>query len=359
MTHNSFGKAFCLTTFGESHGAGIGGVIDGCPARLPLDLAFIQNELNRRRPAQSPLTTPRPETDTIQILSGVFEGQTTGAPIAFFIKNENQRPADYDLLKDVLRPSHADYTYLQKYGIRDHRGGGRASARETAARVAAGAIAKLLLLQQHITITAYTHQISNIVVQNTYKNLHLAATESSMVRCPCPTAEPQMIAAIQAAKTNGDSLGGIVSCVITGVPAGLGEPVFDRLEADLAKAMLSINATKGFEIGSGFAAAAMHGSQHNDAFFTDDNNHTQTQTNHSGGVQGGISNGQDIYFNTAFKPTATIAYPQQTTDIHGKPIQLQAQGRHDPCVVPRAVPIVEAMAALVVADHLLRQKINT
>ncbi len=355
MAGNSLGTLFKITTFGESHGEAVGVVIDGCPPMLPIDINFINSEMARRRPGQSALTTQRNESDEVQILSGIFEGKTTGAPIAIVIPNKDQRSQDYEAMKDIYRPSHADYTYEAKYGIRDYRGGGRSSARATAAVVAAGAIAKLLLQQQSIWIHAYVNQVSTIEVPLPYSELDLSTTEKNIVRCPHPETAKQMIALIEEAKADGDSLGGCITCVIKNTPAGWGEPVFDKLQADLAKAMLTINATKGFEYGSGFAGTKLKGSQHNDSF-TNDNGKISTATNHSGGIQGGISNGMDIYCKIAFKPTATIAQKQQTVNKEGIAIDLEAKGRHDPCVLPRAVPIVEAMAALVLADHLLRAK---
>lgn len=358
MAGNTFGNLFRITTFGESHGKAIGVVIDGCPAGLEIDLEFIQSELDRRKPGQSAITTQRKESDTFEILSGVFEGKTIGSPIAMVIKNEDYKPSDYDHLEQAYRPSHADYTYQEKYGIRDHRGGGRSSARETAARVMAGAIAKLLLKKYGVSITGYVSQIGIINVNKPYSELNLANTESNIVRCPDTEVAEQMITLIQDTKAKGDTLGGIVSCVITGAPTGLGEPVFDKLHADLGKAMLSINAVKGFEYGSGFEGVKMYGSRHNDVFTKDTNGKIVTTTNHSGGIQGGISNGMDIYFNVAFKPVATIMQSQHTVNKQGDNVELQGKGRHDPCVVPRAVPIVEAMAALVLADFLLRNRVN-
>ncbi|MBN8702726.1 MAG: chorismate synthase [Bacteroidetes bacterium] len=357
MSANTFGKIFSVTTFGESHGVAIGGVIQGCPAGLEIDVDFIQQELDRRKPGQSAITTHRKENDEVEFLSGIFEGKSLGSPIAFILKNNDARSADYDQLKNVFRPSHADYTYQQKYGLRDYRGGGRSSVRETAARVVAGAIAKLLLSKIGIKINAYTSQIGTIKLTTEYKILDSSKIESNPVRCPDESVAKQMIAAIEKVKLEGDSLGGVITCVVQGVPIGLGEPVFDKLHADLGKAMLSINAVKGFEIGSGFAGSAMKGSEHNDAF-ENRNDKIGTTQNYSGGIQGGISNGEDIYFNVAFKPTSTIAKQQQTIDVQGNPVLLEAQGRHDPCVVPRAVPIVEAMAAIVLADHYLRNKLS-
>ncbi|MDL5045124.1 chorismate synthase [Oscillatoria amoena NRMC-F 0135] len=355
MAGNSLGVLFRITTFGESHGEAVGAVIDGCPPLLEVDIDFINAEMARRRPGQSALTTQRNESDEVQILSGVFNGKTTGAPIAIVIPNKDQRSGDYEAMKDVFRPSHADYTYEAKYGIRDYRGGGRSSARATAAVVAAGAFAKLLLKQRNITIQAFVNQVGTIETPLTYTELDLSLTETNPVRCPHPETAAKMIALIEEAKAEGDSLGGCITCVVKGVPAGLGEPVFDKLQADLAKAMLTINATKGFEYGSGFAGTRLKGSEHNDSFITD-NGKVATTTNHSGGIQGGISNGMDIYCKVAFKPTATIAKSQKTVDNAGQEVDLAAKGRHDPCVLPRAVPIVEAMAALVLADHWLRIK---
>lgn len=355
MAGNTIGQLFKTTTFGESHGEAVGAVIDGCPPLLEVDIDFIQNEMARRRPGQSALTTQRNEDDQVQILSGVFEGKTTGAPIAIIIPNKDQRSKDYNALKDVYRPSHADYVYEAKYGIRDYRGGGRSSARATASVVAAGAIAKLLLQKEGIKIQAYVNQVGEIETPLPYTELDLNKTENSTVRNPHNETSDKMIALIEAARDEGDSLGGCITCVIQNTPAGLGEPVFDKLQADLAKAMLSINATKGFEYGSGFAGTKLKGSQHNDSFVNSDNA-IKTSTNHSGGIQGGISNGMDIYCKVAFKPTATISKQQQTINKQGEAINLEAKGRHDPCVLPRAVPIVEAMAALTLADHLLRNK---
>lgn len=355
MAGNSFGSIFRISTFGESHGPAIGVVIDGCPAGLEIDMAYIQHQLDRRRPGQSKITTQRKEKDEAEILSGVFEGVTTGTPIAILIRNEDQKPADYSHLKETFRPSHADFTYQEKYGLRDYRGGGRSSARETVARVAAGAIAKLLLLKQGITVDAYVSAVGNVKITKIYTELDLSQTDSNIVRCPDAVTAEKMIALIDETRKQGDSIGGIVTGVIRGCPAGLGEPVFDKLHADLAKAMLSINATKGFEYGSGFSGTLLKGSEHNDAFTTD-NGHIITRTNHSGGIQGGISNGMDIYFNVAFKPVATIMQDQDSVTESGEATTVKGKGRHDPCVVPRAVPIVEAMAALVIADHLLRNK---
>jgi chorismate synthase len=349
---NIIGKLFTFTSFGESHGKGIGGIVDGCPSGVELNEAFIQNELNRRRPGQSDISTPRKEGDVVEFLSGIFEGKTTGTPIAFVIWNENQHSTDYDHLKEVYRPSHADYTYQQKYGIRDHRGGGRSSARETASRVVAGAIAKLVLKNMGIEITAYTSQVGHIAMTKSFESADLSLIESNVVRCPEKETAEKMIAYIKQLKEEGDSIGGIISCVIKGVPVGLGEPVFDKLQARLAQAMMSINATHGFDYGRGFEGVSLKGSEMNDAFVKVDDKVT-TRTNNSGGVQGGISNGQDIYFRVLFKPVATIAKKQDTLDIHTNEVELEARGRHDPCVLPRAVPIVEAMAAMTLLDLYL------
>ena len=356
MAGNTFGKLFTLTSFGESHGKGVGGIIDGFPSGIEINLDFIQSELNRRRPGQSKLVSPRDEKDRIEILSGIFEGVSTGTPIAFVVMNADQRSNDYDELSKVFRPSHADYTYIQKYGIRDHRGGGRSSARETLARVAGGAFAKLLLAHLGVSISAFVSQIGQVVLEQPYTVLDLSMTEESEIRCPDVDVAEKMTTEIKAAQADGDSLGGVITCVVKGVPAGWGEPVFDRLQADLAKAMLSINAVKGFEYGSGFAGSAMRGSQHNDIFQPDPENPGKiiTASNRAGGILGGISSGQDIYFRTAFKPVATIMREQQTVDKEGNAVTIHPGGRHDVCVVPRAVPIVEGMAALVLADHYLR-----
>lgn len=358
MAGNSFGEIFRITTFGESHGTAIGVVIDGCPAGLEIDPDFIQSEMDRRRPGQSAITTQRKESDTFQIISGVYEGITTGAPIAILIPNEDTKPQDYDHLKAAYRPSHADFTYQEKYGIRDHRGGGRASARETAARVVSGSIAKLLLHKSGITIQGYVSSIGNLTLDKDYTKLDLSLTETNIVRCPDTDMAERMIAAIQDVRAAGDTLGGTVTCIVKHVPVGLGEPVFDKLHADMGKGMLCINAVKGFEYGSGFAGTRLKGSEQNDAFTHDVSGKVITMTNHSGGIQGGISNGMDIYFNVAFKPVATIMQDQQSVNKAGDDITLAGKGRHDPCVVPRAVPIVEAMAALVLADHLLRSKVS-
>lgn len=350
MAGNSFGKLFKLTTFGESHGTAIGGIIDGCPAGIKLDFDAIQNEMNRRKPGQSKIVTQRKEPDTVEFYSGIFEGQTTGTPIGFVIHNTNQKSKDYSHIKDVYRPSHADYTYDKKYGVRDYRGGGRSSARETACRVVAGAIAKQFLSQ--ININAFTSSVGNIFIDKPYQDLDFSKIESNVIRCPDEAIAEQMIAKVQEIKKQGDTIGGTITCVIQNVPAGLGEPVFDKLHAELGKAMLSINAVKGFEYGSGFCGAKMKGSEHNDKF----NEDGSTKTNLSGGVQGGISNGMDIYFRIAFKPVATTLQKQETINSKGETVEMQGKGRHDPCVVPRAVPIVEAMSALVIADYLLLRR---
>jgi len=388
MPGNSFGQLFRLTTFGESHGAAIGGVIDGCPAGLELDMVAIQVELDRRRPGSTPLGTTRSEGDVVELLSGILASEelrnddngemvpsvihlTLGTPIGFLIRNKDAQSADYDHLKDVYRPGHADLSWEEKFGIRDHRGGGRSSARETACRVVAGAVARQLLAKDGITVAAYVAQVGPVRLQRPYQELKLADTWSSDVRCPEAETAAEMIRMIETVRSEGDSIGGVVSCVAQGVPPGLGEPVFDRLEADLAKAMLSINATKGFQIGSGFDSPAMRGSEHNDAFIIGlpkahlasvsegmsiEKGAIRSATNHGGGTQGGISSGEDIRFEVAFKPPATIAKPQRTVNTRWEEVTLEAKGRHDPCVVPRAVPIVEAMTCLVLADHLLRQR---
>ncbi len=357
MSNNSYGKAFTISTFGESHGPGIGVVIDGCPSGLELDMDKIRLEMQRRKPGQSRLTTQRKEEDEIQILSGVFEGRTTGTPLCIFIPNENQKPKDYAHLEQTFRPSHADFTYQTKYGIRDFRGGGRSSARETAARVAAGAVAKQILETAGIKILAYVQQVGFIQVEKSYQELNLELTESNDVRCPDPETALQMEALIDTVRKEKDTIGGLVRCICTGVPVGLGEPVFDKLHAELGKAMLSINAVKGFQIGSGFSSLGMRGSEHNDEFYSE-NGQIRTRTNHSGGVQGGISNGEDIYFDVAFKPVATIMQDQNSVDADGNPVIVEGKGRHDPCVLPRAVPIVEAMAALVLVDFWLRNRMT-
>ena len=415
MAGNTFGTLFRVTTFGESHGTAIGCIVDGCPAGLPFDLDYIQHELDRRRPGQSSIVTQRKESDTVQVLSGIFEGRTTGTPIGLLIPNEDQRSRDYDHLAEAFRPSHADYTWQAKYGHRDHRGGGRSSARETAARVAAGAIAKLFLKTQGVEIQAYVSQVGHLAITQDYTQLDLTLTETNDIRCPDLLLADKMIRLIKKVRKAGDTIGGVVSAVVRGCPVGLGEPVFDKLHADLGKAMLSINAAKGFEYGSGFEGVKMLGSAHNDLFSPpaivspsppreapspplheiappippvrggdldsgEPDNHALigsppvrgggggtnaregengiTLTNHSGGIQGGISNGMDIYFRVAFKPVATIMRDQASINAAGEAVTVRGKGRHDPCVVPRAVPIVEAMAALVLADHLLRQRAN-
>ena len=351
---NSYGSIFRITTFGESHGEAIGVIIDGCPAGLVWDADFIQAELDRRKPGQSKITTQRKESDIATVLSGVFEGVTTGAPIALVIPNEDQRTKDYSHIATSFRPSHADYTYEKKYGVRDYRGGGRSSARETAARVAAGAVAKLILKQYGITIHAFVSQVGDIQAPH-YTTLDLTKTETNIVRCPHDATATQMIALIDRVRLERDTIGGVVTGVIQRVQIGLGEPVFDKFHAELGKAMLSINAVKGFEYGSGFSGVAMRGSEHNDSYYREGET-IRTSTNHSGGIQGGITNGEDIYFNVAFKPVATIMQDQQSVDKDGNAVTVTGKGRHDPCVVPRAVPIVEAMAALVTVDFLLRSR---
>jgi len=350
---NSFGTLFTISTWGESHGPGIGVVIDGCPPNLPISAEEIQTELDRRRPGQSDIVTPRKEADLVEILSGLHEGRTTGAPIALLVRNRDARPAAYEDMKVMFRPSHADYTYQVKYGHRDPRGGGRSSARETIGRVAAGAIARKILFLHGVEIRAFITQVHDIAMPARESFPSLAEVEATPVRCPHAATAAAMIERIKAVRSEGDSVGGVIQCRVRGVPPGLGEPVFDRLEADLAKAMLSLPATKGFEIGSGFAGTMLRGSEHNDAFESRAGR-VRTVTNRSGGVQGGISNGEELVFNVAFKPTATILRPQPTVDVSGQPAELVGKGRHDPCVVPRAVPIVEAMAALVLLDHWMR-----
>lgn len=352
MAGNTFGHILQLTTFGESHGPAIGGILTGLPAGMIIDPQKVQYELGRRKPGQSIITTDRKEEDQVDFLSGIFNGKSTGVPIGFIIKNKDHKSADYDELKNILRPSHADYTYQEKYGNRDHRGSGRASARETACRVVAGAIAKQFLDRQSIRIYAYVSQVANIQVKKTYHELDLSQTEESMVRCPDADASEKMIELIKQAKDEGDSLGGIITCVIQNVPVGLGEPVFNKLHADLGHAMLGINAVKGFEYGLGFEEVAKKGSEVNDEFYEKDGK-VLTRSNYSGGIQGGISNGMDIYFRVAFKPISTIKKTQRTISTDHDSILFEAEGRHDPCVLPRAVPIVEAMAALVIADHSL------
>ncbi|MDD2438073.1 MAG: chorismate synthase [Massilibacteroides sp.] len=352
---NSFGNIFRLTSFGESHGVGIGGVVDGCPAGIELDMNFIQHELDRRKPGQSRITTPRKEDDEVQFLSGIYEGKTTGTPIGFIVWNKNQHSSDYDNMKTVYRPSHADYTYQTKYGIRDPRGGGRSSARETIARCVAGAIAKLALKAYNIQIRAYTSQVGEIRLEDNYNQYNLAIAETNAVRCPDPEKAAEMEALIAEIKTQGDTIGGVITCIAQGVPPGLGEPVFGKLHAALGHAMLTINAVKGFEYGDGFEAARYKGSQRNDRFFNDEGK-ISTRTNYSGGIQGGISNGQDVYFRVAFKSVATLLMEQETVNMTGEETILKAKGRHDPCVLPRAVPIVEAMTAMTLLDYLLIQK---
>ena len=353
MAGNTYGQIFKITTYGESHGKAIGVVIDGCPAGLEIDEAFIQAEMDRRKPGQSNIVTQRKEGDKIEFLSGIFEGKTTGTPISIVIYNKDQRSKDYSHIATKFRPSHADFTYQKKYGNRDYRGGGRSSARETAARVAAGAIAKLFLQKAGITIKAYVSQVGNIELKKSYQELDFSKTEDTPVRCPDLEVAEEMISLIKQTRKEGDTIGGVVSAIIEGSPIGLGEPVFDKLHAELAKAMLSINACKGFEYGSGFAGAKMKGSEHNDIFIKE-NEKIKTKTNFSGGIQGGITNGMDIYFRAAFKPVATIIQKQDSLDTEGDATIVEGKGRHDPCVVPRAVPIVEAMAALVMVDFWLR-----
>lgn len=356
MSGNSFGEIFKITTCGESHGGAVGVIIDGCPSNLEITEEDIQKELDRRKPGQSAITTPRAETDTIHILSGVFEGKTTGTPILLLAYNKDARSEDYNELKKVFRPSHADYTYLEKYGIRDYRGSGRASARETLARVAAGSIAQKFLKEKlNIKILSYVEQVGNIRASIDAATVTLTQVESNIIRCPDQDVATQMIELVEKVRDQGDSIGGVIKCIIKNVPSGLGEPVFDKLHADLGKAMLSINAVKGFEIGSGFAGVEMPGSMHNDPFILDENNHLCTKTNHAGGVVGGISNGEDIYFRVAFKSVSTINKEQITLNLQHEEVKVRAEGRHDPCVLPRAVPIVDAMAALVIMDHYLRQ----
>lgn len=355
MAGNSFGKIFRLTSFGESHGPAIGGVLDGCPAGLLIDHDFIKAEMARRKTGSGPVSSTRKEDDRVEFLSGIFEGKTTGTPLAFIIRNQDQKPEDYDHLKDHFRPSHADYTYQEKYGIRDHRGGGRSSARETAIRVAAGAIAKLLLKEWSIGIKAYVSQIGNVKLSKPYIQLDLDQVEESVLRCPDKSSTDKMLKLLETVKEKGDSAGGTITCVAQGVPAGLGEPVYDRIEAELARAMMSINAVKGFDIGSGIMAAEALGSKHNDRFQME-NGKITTKTNFAGGVLGGITTGQDVYFRTFFKPVATIMQDQKSVNSKGESVVISGKGRHDVCIVPRAVPIVEAMAALTIADFLLRNR---
>ena len=353
---NTFGKLFTLTTFGESHGIAVGGVIDGFPAGIDIDMDFIQSELNRRRPGQSHITTSRNEADKVEFLSGVFEGKSTGTPIGFEVRNQNQHSQDYENMRCVFRPSHADYTYQNKYSIRDHRGGGRSSARITIARCVGGALAKLALRQLGISVTAYTSQVGSIALDRDYHQYDLSTIENNIVRCPDQEKALEMEQLIAQVKAEGDTIGGIITCVIKGCPVGLGEPEFDKLHAQLGSAMLGINAVKGFEYGEGFAGVTTRGSEQNDVFTPSSDGGITTRTNHSGGIQGGISNGQDIYFRVAFKPVATLLMEQDTVDLEGNPTKLTARGRHDPCVLPRAVPVVEAMAAMVILDNYLMNK---
>ncbi len=355
---NTFGRIYRLTSFGESHGRGIGGIIDGCPPGIQVDMDYIQNELSRRRPGQSKITTQRNEPDQVEFLSGIFEGKTQGTPIAFVVWNKDQNPGDYNDLKNVFRPSHADYTYQQKYGTRDHRGGGRSSARETIARVVAGAIARLILKKAGVDIKAFVSQVGEITLEKDYRDLDLLRIDDNIVRCPDQVTADRMIARIEEAGRNHDTVGGVITGVIKGVPAGWGEPVFNKLHADIGFGMLGINAVKGFEYGSGFDGTRLSGSQHNDIFIKTDKC-VRTMTNYSGGIQGGISNGEDIYFRVAFKPIATLLKEQKTVDMDNQEVVINPKGRHDPCVLPRAVPIVEAMAALVLADHYLMQQLYT
>lgn len=350
---NTFGHLFRLTTFGESHGAAVGGVVDGMPAGIAVDLDFIQAELDRRRPGQSELTTARNERDRVEILSGIFEGHTTGCPIGFIVRNENQHSADYENMRHVFRPSHADYTWQTKYGTRDFRGGGRTSARETISRVVGGAFAKLVLRQLGISVEAFTEQVGPLTLPGNYTGYDLAVRETNPVRCPDPDTADLMAQLIRYVKAKGDTIGGVIGCVVKGCPVGLGEPVFNKLHAELGAAMLSINAVKGFEYGSGFRGVEKFGSDQNDVFAPDGHGGIHTLTNRSGGIQGGLSNGEDIYFRVAFKPVATLLQEQQTVTDQGEPTTLKARGRHDPCVLPRAVPIVEAMAAMVILDNYM------
>ena len=352
---NTFGNIFRLTTFGESHGDAIGGVVDGMPAGIDIDLEFIQQELNRRRPGQSKITTSRQEADQVEILSGVFEGKSTGCPIGFIVRNTNQHSQDYENMRCLFRPSHADYTYYNKYGVRDHRGGGRSSARITISRCVGGALAKLVLRQLGVSVQAYTSQVGPIALERDYRQYDLSLTETNAVRCPDLEKAREMEALITHMKAEGDTIGGIITCVIKGCPTGVGEPEFDKLHAALGAAMLSINAVKGFEYGEGFDGVTARGSEQNDVFYSE-RGHITTKTNHSGGIQGGISNGQDIYCRIAFKPVATILTEQETVDLEGNATTFKAHGRHDPCVLPRAVPIVESMAAMTILDHILLKK---
>ncbi len=353
---NSTGTIFTLTTFGESHGAAIGGIVDGMPAGIEIDERFVQQELNRRRPGQSAITTSRNEPDKVEFLSGIFEGKSTGCPIGFVVYNQNQHSWDYENMRCLFRPSHADFTYHEKYGIRDHRGGGRTSARITISRCVAGALAKLVLRQIGVEIHAYTMQVGNVGIGKDYQKYDLSLSETNAVRCPDLQKAAEMEQLIKEVKSGGDTIGGIIQCVVKGCPAGLGSPEFDKFHAVLGKAMLSINAVKGFEYGDGFDCVCTRGSEQNDVFYTDADGSVRTRTNHSGGIQGGLSNGQDIVFRVAFKPVATLLREQETIDVEGNPTVLKAKGRHDPCVLPRAVPIVEAMAAMVVLDEYLKNK---
>jgi chorismate synthase len=355
---STYGKIFKISTFGESHGRAIGVVVDGCPSGVDFDEIFIQNELDRRKPGQSKITTQRKEADSYEVLSGVFEGKTTGTPIALVIFNQDQKSKDYAHIADKFRPSHADFTYSTKYGVRDYRGGGRSSARETAARVAAGALAKMVLNHYGIEIYSYVSQVGAMKLSKSYQELDLSKIEDNAVRCPDAEMAEKMFNYIDQVRKDGDSIGGVITGVIKNVPAGWGEPVFDKLHAELGKAMLSINAVKGFEYGSGFDGVELLGSQHNDAFYTDEEGKVKTKTNHSGGIQGGISNGEDIYFRVAFKPVATIMIDQDSVNEAGDAVTVSGKGRHDPCVLPRAVPIVDAMSALVLVDAMLRARVN-
>ena len=353
---NTFGKIYKISTYGESHGKSIGVIIDGCPPGVEIDTNYIQNELDRRKPGQSKITSPRKENDLIEVLSGVFEGKSTGAPISLQIKNKDQRSSDYKHISQSFRPSHADYTYFKKYGNRDHRGGGRSSARETANWVAAGAIAKQILKKLNVKINAYVSQVGNINMPTHYSKLNLDDSEKNIVRCPDPSYAKKFISLIDKTRKNLDTVGGIITCIVQGCPVGIGEPIFNKLHAELGKAMLSINAVKGFEYGSGFHGAQMNGSDHNDEFKLSNEGKVSTKSNFSGGIQGGISNGEDIYFNVAFKPVSTIMKDQKSIDSKNKVVTLKGKGRHDPCVVPRAVPIVESMAANVIVDLYLQNK---
>lgn len=356
MAGNSFGNLFRITTFGESHGRAIGAIIDGCPAGLTIDMDQIQHDLNRRKPGQSAIVTQRKEPDEFEILSGIMDGITTGTPLCIVVWNTNQKSKDYSHIKDLWRPSHADFTYQEKYGIRDYRGGGRSSARETVARVATGAIAKQILAKKGISINAYVSQVGDIILDKSHHDMDLSLAETNIVRCPDPAAAEAMIDYIKVIKKEGNTVGGKISCVANNIPVGLGEPVFDKLHAEMARAMMGINAVKGFEYGSGFGSVSMKGSDHNDVF-ENVNGKIQTKTNYSGGVQGGISNGMPLYFNVAFKPVATIMQDQKSIDQKGDEATIVGKGRHDPCVVPRAVPIVEAMTALVLLDYLMLNKV--